>query len=307
MRRRGAGGEAAGERDDAVGVAREAVEVDARLAAVEALEEAGAGELDEVAEALVGGGEQRQVVALDLALADRAVVDEVGLEAEDRLDVVLLAGLVELDRAVHHPVVGEPERGLAEGGRAGGQALDVRRAVEQRVLGVNVQVRAGVECSRSRPHRARSDGAAACPHVRGMPRHRPWARSSQAFRRATAARSPRTTGGGRAGPARRAGDGRTPRGVIVTVASAPPSGGVLCDLHAAAVADVTYQVSGGSPVICWATVKRVVARPRGVDHVGERAEDEARARAARRPARPRRATGSRRGSPRSGLSGACGR
>ena len=84
----GAGGEAAGERDDALGVAGEAVEVDARLAAVEALEEAGARELDEVAEALVGGGEQRQVVALDLALAHRAVVDEVRLEPEDRLDVV---------------------------------------------------------------------------------------------------------------------------------------------------------------------------------------------------------------------------
>ena len=91
------------------------------------------------------------MVALDLALADRAVVDEVRLEAEDRLDVVLLAGLVELDRAVHHAVVGEAERGLAERRRARGEAVDVRRAVEQRVLGVDVQMRAGVACSRSRP------------------------------------------------------------------------------------------------------------------------------------------------------------
>ena len=140
---RAAGGQAAGERDDALGVALEQVEVDARLAAVQALEEAGARELGEVLEALVRLREQRQVVALDLALADRAVVDEVRLEAEDRLDAVLLAGLVELDRAVHDPVVGEAERGLAEGGRAGGEAVDRRGAVEQRVLGVDVQVRGG--------------------------------------------------------------------------------------------------------------------------------------------------------------------
>ena len=59
----------------------EQLEVHARLAAVQALEEALAGERREVLEALVGRGEQRQVVALDLAIAHRAVVDEVGLEA----------------------------------------------------------------------------------------------------------------------------------------------------------------------------------------------------------------------------------
>ena len=136
--------QAAGERDHAVGVALEQLEVDARLAAVQALGEAAAGELGEVAEALVAGGQEREVVALDLALADGAVVHEVGLEAEDRLDVVLLAGLVELDAAVHHAVVREAERGLPERRRAGGEAVDVRGAVEQRILGVNVQVRAGV-------------------------------------------------------------------------------------------------------------------------------------------------------------------
>ena len=47
-----------------------------------------------------------------------AVVDQVGLEPEDRLDPVLAAGLVVLDRAVHHPVVGEPERRHPELGGA---------------------------------------------------------------------------------------------------------------------------------------------------------------------------------------------
>ena len=135
-----AGGEAAGERDDAVAVALQQLHVDARLAAVQALEEAGAGELREVLEALVVLREQREVVALDLALADRAVVDEVGLEAQDRLDVVLLAGLEELDRAVHHAVIGEAQRGLPELGRAGGELVDLAGAVQQRVLRVDVQM-----------------------------------------------------------------------------------------------------------------------------------------------------------------------
>jgi len=56
--------QAAGEDDDAVGVALEEVQVHVRLAPLVALEEAGGAELDEVAEALVRLGQQRQVVAL---------------------------------------------------------------------------------------------------------------------------------------------------------------------------------------------------------------------------------------------------
>ena len=85
-------------------------------------------------------GEQREVVALELDRFGADVVAEVRLEAEDRLDPVLLARLVELDGAVHHAVVGEPEGGLAEGGGALREAVDVAGAVEQRVLGVDVQV-----------------------------------------------------------------------------------------------------------------------------------------------------------------------
>ena len=50
-----------------------------------------------------------------LRTAIGVVVDEVDLAADDRLDAVLLGRLVELDGAVHHAVVGEPERRLAEG------------------------------------------------------------------------------------------------------------------------------------------------------------------------------------------------
>src|SRR6185312_8248094 len=132
--------EAAGERDHVLRVARQQPEVDVGLAPLVALEEAGRAELHQVAEALVAARQQREVVAL---VADRLglhVVDQVGLEAQNRLDSRLLAGLVELDRPVHHPVVGEPDGRLAEGRRPLHEGVDLRGAVEQRVLGVDVQM-----------------------------------------------------------------------------------------------------------------------------------------------------------------------
>src|SRR5207247_10844158 len=48
--------------------------------------------------------------------------------------------LVELDGAVHHAVVREPEGGLAEGGGALREAVDLAGAVEERVLRMDVQV-----------------------------------------------------------------------------------------------------------------------------------------------------------------------
>jgi hypothetical protein len=119
------------------------LEVHARLAAVQALEEALARQRREVAEAHIRGREQRQVVALDLPFAELAVVHEVGLEAEQRLDLVLLRGLVELHGAVHHAVIGQPDGGLSVGCGALRQRIDLARAVEQRVLGVDVQMRDG--------------------------------------------------------------------------------------------------------------------------------------------------------------------
>ena len=108
------------------------------------IEKARGGELDEVAIARVVGRQQRQVVALGPArAARRVVVDEVDLTADDRLDAVLGAGLVKLDGAVHHAVIGQSERRLAELRGALRQRLDLARAVEQRVLGVDVQMGAG--------------------------------------------------------------------------------------------------------------------------------------------------------------------
>ena len=140
--------EAAGERDDALGVALEQLEVDVGLAAPVALEEAVARQLDEVAKPGIVLGEQREVVALVPDRLGLPVLDQVGLEAENRLDSVLLAGLVELDRAIHDPVIGQPEGRLAELRGPLRQGVDLARAIEQRVLAVDVQM-----CAGGRAHR----------------------------------------------------------------------------------------------------------------------------------------------------------
>ena len=137
-------GQAARERDHALAVLCQLGHVDAGLAALVALQEAARGQLDQVAVAGLVGGEQREVVALHPPRrAVGVIVDDVDLAAEDRLDVVLTARLEELDRAVHHTVVGEAERRLPELGGARGELLDLARPVEQRVLGVDVEVGAG--------------------------------------------------------------------------------------------------------------------------------------------------------------------
>src|ERR1019366_3015545 len=103
------------------------------------------GELCEVAVTSIARGEEREVVALDPRArgARRVVVDEVDLTADDRLDVVRLAGLVHLHRAVHDAVVRQPQGRLAELRGTLRERLDLARAVEQRVLGVHVEMGAG--------------------------------------------------------------------------------------------------------------------------------------------------------------------
>ena len=137
----GAAGEAAGERDDAVGVLLEQLVVDARLVVV-ALEVAERAELDQVVVALGRLGQQREVVpvAVGRVLARAAVVDEVDLAAQKRLDARLAGAAVELDRARHGAVIGDPDRGHAELGRTLDELRDTAGAVQDRVLGVDVQM-----------------------------------------------------------------------------------------------------------------------------------------------------------------------
>ena len=134
------------------------------------------------------------------------VVDEVDLAADDRLDAVLPGGLVELDGAVHDAVIGEPERGLAEGCGARGEIVDLACAVQQRVLGVDVEVGDGGAAQdrtedRWGPGRKRARCGPAVPAICGrrQPSLRPAARAPGRGRTRPAAWSPRR---GRRAPSR---------------------------------------------------------------------------------------------------------
>ena len=134
--------EAAGGADEALVVLLEQVEVDTRLLE-EAVEVRARRHLDEVLVSLRGLGEQGEVVDVVL-VAPRPVVarrgDHVGLGADDRGEVGVARGAVEVEDAVHVPVVGDADRGLPVG-RGGGHHLgDARGAVEHRELGVQVEV-----------------------------------------------------------------------------------------------------------------------------------------------------------------------
>ena len=64
----------------------------------------------------------------------------VDLAADDGLDALPLAGPVEIDHPVHDAVVGDCHGGLAQLFDALCQAVDAAEAVEEAVLGVDVEV-----------------------------------------------------------------------------------------------------------------------------------------------------------------------
>ena len=68
------------------------------------------------------------------------VVADVDLAADERLDPLLLRVLVELDGAGERAVVGERDGRHLELGRAGGEVRDPAGPVEDRELGVDVEV-----------------------------------------------------------------------------------------------------------------------------------------------------------------------
>ena len=141
--------------DQALGVLLEELPVHAGLVVV-ALEECLARELDEVAIADLVLGEHDEVVVelvatlgfaagvVDTASAGGALrpvlMGHVGLGADDRLDPLLLALLVELEGAVHVAVIGHRDRRLAVGDRLGHHLVEARGPVEHREFGVDVEV-----------------------------------------------------------------------------------------------------------------------------------------------------------------------
>ena len=150
--------QAAGGGHHALVVAFEQLPVQPGLVEV-ALQIGGAGELHEIAVALGGLGQQGQVVVELLALLalSTGVVDSppahgalmaglgrhVGLHPDHGGDVLLPAGLVEVEDPVHVPVVGDAHRGLTVGLGRGDDVGDPGGPVQHGELGVEVEVGEG--------------------------------------------------------------------------------------------------------------------------------------------------------------------
>ena len=152
------------------GVLLEQLEVDARLVVV-AVEVRVRRDLDEVAISLGGLGEDREVVDV-VVVATRTVEpargDHVGLGADDRREARFACGAVEVDDAVHVPVVGDADRRLAVGCRGGHHVLHAGRTVEHRVLGVQMEMHERLGHAAAPLHRATPCGhsVSADSHVR---------------------------------------------------------------------------------------------------------------------------------------------
>ncbi len=128
--------------DDPLAVLRKDLGVHARLVVV-AVQIGQRRQLHQVAVAGVAHRQQGHVIA-DVFTTRGAIETraggEVSLDADDRLDPNLLSGLVEIDHAVEHPVVGDRHRRLPVVGSGSHEILDPRRTVEHRELGVHMQM-----------------------------------------------------------------------------------------------------------------------------------------------------------------------
>ena len=122
-------------------VLRQQLLVDARPV-VEPFGVAGRHQLDQVLVALVGLGQQHQVVGLALRARScrTGCPRDVDLAAEDRLQPAIARVVVEDDRREHVAVLGDRERRHLQLDRFVEQLVDAAGAVEQRELGVQVKM-----------------------------------------------------------------------------------------------------------------------------------------------------------------------
>ncbi len=139
QRRRDHRGHAAGEDDQPFVMLRQQIHVDPRLVVV-ALEETGRDQRREISIAGVARGEQGDVRFIAHGAVESAARGDVGLAPDDRDEPLRLRRVVELDRAEHHPVVRERDAGRSVGVRLLAQRVDAARAVQQRVLAVDMQM-----------------------------------------------------------------------------------------------------------------------------------------------------------------------
>ena len=137
-------GEAAGRADEALGVAGEEALGDARLA-IEAVQRGLGGDANQVLIALFVFGEDEEVVVLVFGVGRNLgamvlALRHVELAAENGADAALLGGVEEVDRAEDVAVVGHGHGLLAQGGDAVHELGEVACAVEEGVLGVQMEV-----------------------------------------------------------------------------------------------------------------------------------------------------------------------
>jgi hypothetical protein len=103
------------------------------------------GEANEVAVARLTFSQDEEVVVLAVGVGVLAEVGlflaDVELAAEDGLEVLLVHGVEEVDGAVDVAVVGDGGGGLADFGEVLGELVDVAGTVEERVVGVEMEVR----------------------------------------------------------------------------------------------------------------------------------------------------------------------
>ena len=119
------------------------VVIDARLV-VEAFQVRGGDQLDEVAIAFLVFAEQHQVVvAVGIAARLVALLRNVHLAADHRMDALRLGGVVELHRAEEIAVIGHGHRGHLLLDHDLHQLVDIAGAVEQRIVGMAMQMDEG--------------------------------------------------------------------------------------------------------------------------------------------------------------------
>ena len=136
--------EASGKTDQAARVLRQKFLADARLV-VKTVQRGFRGDLDQVAVALFVFGQHQQVI-VSVALGRRALdvvvvfFADVEFAADDRLHAVLVGGVDKMHRAEDVAVIGHGDGGHAQFLDALAQLFYVTGAVEQGIVGVEMQV-----------------------------------------------------------------------------------------------------------------------------------------------------------------------
>ena len=137
--------DASGGADQPLPMLRKQIVIDPRLI-VEAVDECFRGEAHQVlvADFILGQQDEMPVFPIHLRILEGVAPRRyVGLDPDDGLDPLLLAFPIEVDDAVHDPMVRDSHGGLPQGFSPGHQSGDAGRSVQQGVLGMYVQMREG--------------------------------------------------------------------------------------------------------------------------------------------------------------------